>query len=237
MQSRLSSSLLACAAVLCLRACAGFARGQDARAFSESPLPPPTGYVNDYANVLDAATKERLTAILNNRKDRADIELAVVTVPTTGDRPIFEYSLAVARGWGIGSKDDNKSGLLLVVAVNDHHWQVQVSRHLEGDMPDSLAGEIGRQRLTDPFRRGDYGQGITDFVQTVAATLAEKRGFSVEGIDQRYAYHPTAQSQRGSSTRGSAGGFGIGGCCVIIFVLIILISMFRGRGGRGGGGG
>jgi uncharacterized protein len=237
MQSKLSSSLVACVAMLCLFTCAQVVRAQDARAYTKSPLPPPTGYVNDYANVIDATTKEHLTAILNNLKDRADIEFAVVTVPTTGETPIFEYSLAVARGWGIGSKDGEKNGLLLVVAVNDHKWQVQVSRHLEGDMPDSLAGEIGRQRLTDPFRRGDYGQGITSFVQTVAATLAEKRGFSVEGIDQRNAYHPTAQSQRGSSTRGSTGGFGIGTCCLIVFILFILISMFRGRGGRGGGGG
>ncbi|HST52221.1 MAG TPA: TPM domain-containing protein [Pyrinomonadaceae bacterium] len=237
MQSKLSSSLAACVATLCLLAFAQVASAQDARAYTKSPLPPPTGYVNDYANVIDAASKQRLTAILNNLKDRADIEFAVVTVPTTGDTPIFEYSLAVARGWGIGSKEGEKDGLLLVVAVNDHHWQVQVSRHLEGDMPDSLAGEIGRQRLTDAFRRGDYGQGITDFVQTVAATLAEKRGFSVEGIDQRNAYHPTAQSQRGTSTRGGAGGFGIGTCCLIIFILFILISMFRGRGGRGGWGG
>jgi uncharacterized protein len=237
MQSKLSSSLVACVAMVCLFACAQVVRAQDARAYTKSPLPPPTGYVNDYANVIDATTKEHLTAILNNLKDRADIEFAVVTIPTTGDTPIFEYSLAVARGWGIGSKDGEKNGLLLVVAVNDHKWQVQVSRHLEGDMPDSLAGEIGRQRLTDPFRRGDYGQGITSFVQTVEATLAEKRGFSVEGIDQRNAYHPTAQSQRGSSTRGSTGGFGIGTCCLIVFILFILISMFRGRGGRGGGGG
>src|SRR5438477_588142 len=126
MQSRLSSSLLACAAVLCLLACAAVAHAQDARAFSRSPLPPPTGYVNDYSNVLDAAT------------------------------------------------------------------------------------------------------------------LAEKRGFSVEGIDQRYAYHPPARTQGGPSTGTTRSGFGIGGCCVIVVVVIILISLFggrRGRGGRGGWGG
>src|SRR5436305_12432817 len=125
MQSRLSSSLPACAAVLCLLACAQVVRAQDARAYTQSPLPPPTGYVNDYANVLDAATKDRLTAILNNLKDRADIEFAVVTVPTTGETPIFEYSLAVARGWGIGSKEGGKNGLVRGVAVNDHKWQVR----------------------------------------------------------------------------------------------------------------
>src|SRR5205085_9719607 len=122
----------------------------------------------------------------------------------------------------------------LVVAVSVHKWLVEVSRHLEGGMPDSLAGEIGRQRLRGPCRSSNYGQGITDFVQTVVATLTEKRGFSVEGIDQRYAYHPPARTQGGPSTGATRGGFGIGGCCVIVVVIIILISMFGGRRGRGG---
>src|SRR2546423_898689 len=246
MQSRLRTSLAACLVAVCLLACAQNAHAQDARAYTNAPLPAPEGYykyVTDNANVIDSATKERLAATLNNLKERADIEFAIVTVPTTGDTQIFDYSIALARGWGIGSKEGEKNGLLLVVAVNDRKWQVQVSRHLEGDMPDSLAGEIGRQRLTGPFRHGDYGQGITDFVQTVVATLAEKRGFSVEGIDQRYAYHPPARPQGGSSTGTTRSGFGIGGCCVIVVVGIILISPFgwwRGRGGRrgrGGGGG
>jgi uncharacterized protein len=237
MRSRLSFPLVALAAMI-LFTHAAVVSAQDARAYSKSPLPPPTGYVNDYANVIDAATKDRLTTILNNLKDRADIEFAVVTVPTTGDTPIFDYSLSVARGWGIGSKEGEKNGLLLLVAVNDHHWQVQVSRHLEGDLPDSLAGEIGRQRLTDPFRRGDYSQGISDFVQAVVATLAQKRGFNIAGIDQRYAYRPPARPQSGgTNTRDSTGGISIGCCCLIVVVLIILLSVFRGRGGRGGWGG
>ncbi len=129
--------LAACLALAWLLAFAGAARGQNARAYTEAPLPQPDGfykYVVDNANVLDPATKERLATILNRLKERADIEFAVVTVPTTGDEDIFEYSLTLARGWGIGSKEGEKNGLLLVVAVNDRKWRVQVSRHLEGDM-------------------------------------------------------------------------------------------------------
>jgi uncharacterized protein len=246
MRSKLSTSLAVCLVFVCLVACAQCVRAQNARAYTNAPLPAPEGYykyVTDNANVIDAATKERLAAILNNLKERADIEFAIVTVPTTGDTPIFEYSLALARGWGIGSKEGEKNGLLLVIAVNDRKWQILVSRHLEGDMPDSLAGEIGRQRLTGAFRGGDYGKGISDFVQTIIATLAEKRGFQLEGIDQRNAYRPPAQQTR-RNTRTSdrtTGGFGIGTCCCALAIIaIILISMFggrRGRGGRGGWGG
>ena len=232
--------LAACLALAWLLAFAGAARGQNARAYTEAPLPQPEGfykYVNDNANVIDAGTKERLATILNRLKERADIEFAVVTVPTTGDEDIFEYSLALARGWGIGSKEGEKNGLLLVVAVNDRKWRVQVSRHLEGDMSDGLAGEIARKYLVPQFRQNNYSQGISDFVQAAVATLAEKRGFQLEGIDQSYAYRAPVRRTSPTRTR-EAGGIGVGACCVIIVVVIILLSLAgKGRGGRGGWGG
>ena len=225
-------------ALVWLFACAGMASGQNARAYTQAPLPPPEGYITDNAGVIDAATKERLATVLNGLKDRADIEFAVVTIPTTGDTDIFDYSLALARGWGIGSKDNEKNGLLLVVAVNDRKWQVQVSRHLEGDMPDSLAGSIARQRLVPPFRQNNYSQGINDFVQGTVATLAEKRGFQLEGIDKSNAYREPVPRTRTTRSR-EASGLGLGTCCVIVVVIIFLLAMNRGggRGGRGGWGG
>src|SRR5215207_8123783 len=235
-----SGSLAAFMHLLACFALAGVARAQDARAYTDAPLPKPDGfykYVTDNANVIDATTKEMLATVLNRLKERADIEFAVVTVPTTGDRDIFDYSLSIARGWGIGAKEGEKNGLLLVVAVNDRKWRVQVSRHLEGDMTDGLAGEIARQRLVPPFKQNDYGKGISDFVQAAVATLAEKRGFQLEGIDQSYAYRAPVQRTRPTRAR-EASGIGLGTCCLIIIVVIILFSLAgKGRGGRGGWGG
>jgi uncharacterized protein len=235
---RFSAPLAALVALVWLLACAGAASAQDARAYTQAPLPQPEGfykYVTDNAGVLDAATKERLATVLNRLKERADIEFAVVTVPTTGDKDIFEYSLSLARGWGIGSKEGEKKGLLLVVSVNDRKWQAQVSRHLEGDLPDTLVGQIARQRLVPPFRQGNYSQGISDFTQGVIATLAQKRGFEIEGIDQGYASREPVRRTRTTRAR-EASGLGLGTCCVIVVVIIILLAL-SGKGGRGGRGG
>ena len=207
MQSRRSVLFVALLALLSLHALAGAASGQDARAYSESPLAPPTGYVNDYSNVIDSATEQKIQVILNALKERGDIEFAVVTVPTTGDRDIFDYSLSVARGWGIGSKEGEKNGLLLLVATNDRKYQTQVSRHLEGDLPDGLVGEMARQRLVPAFRQGNYSKGIQDFVQTVAATLAQKRNFSIEGLDAGQAYTPVERPRRQTRVRGTQSSF------------------------------
>jgi len=197
-----------------------------------SPLPPPNPfrYVVDNAGVIDSTTNQRMEKILRALKESGDIEFAVVTVKTTGDQDIFDYSLAVARGWGIGSSEGEKNGLLLVVAVDDHKYFIQVSRHLEGDLPDGLVGEAGR-RMRDPFRRGDYSNGLMTAVQTIVATLQEKRGFSVGDVDKKSAYRPSAEPVRETGRSFSPWLF-----LIAIFVIIMLISS-RSRGGRGGGGG
>jgi uncharacterized protein len=221
--------LYALAFALCLTASADFARAQTPP--PQSPLPPPTGYVNDYAGVIDAATKQRLETILENLKKRADIEFAVVTVKTTGDQDIFDYTLKVARGWGIGSKEGEKNGLLLLAAIDDRKYYTQVSRHLEGDLPDGLVGQIQRERLVPPFKQGLYSKGISDTVEAYIATLAEKRGFTIDGIDQRNAY----SDDRGYGANSS--GLKLSPCCVILLIVgIIILFILMSRGGGGGSG-
>lgn len=199
-----------------------------------SPLPAPTGYVNDYAKVIDPQTKAQLETLLTNLKTNANIEVAVVTVPTTGDESVFDYSLAVARGWGIGAKDAEKASLLLLVAINDRKYQTQVSRHLEGDLPDGLVGQIQRERLVPQFRKGNYSQGIYDTIQAYVSTLAEARGFNIEGLEKR----PASSSRREASRPGSTqGGGSILSCCFFVFILFIVIMVLSAIGrGRGGGG-
>lgn len=229
MQTRRANCSITLLAILCLCLCAGTARAQDA---NTSPLPAPTGYVNDFANVIDQATEERLETILTNLKQKASIEFAVVTVQTTGERDIFDYTLAVARGWGIGPKEGEQMGGILLVAVGDRKYFTQVSRHLEGDLPDGLLGQIQREQLVPQFKRGNYAQGISDTIETYIATLAQSRGFSIEGIEQR----PARAARR---ERQGRSGLGISPCCIGLIILVIIIALFsnRGRGGGGSGGG
>nr|MDQ3474460.1 TPM domain-containing protein [Acidobacteriota bacterium] len=157
---------------------------------TQSPVPqpnPPTPVV-DNANVIDDATEHRLNNILMNLSENkgANAEFGVVTVRTTNGQDIFDYSLAIMRGWGIGLGE--KGGLLLVVAVDDRKYFTQISRHLEGDLTDGVVAQIQREQLVPLFKQGNYSQAISDTVETYVATLAQKRGFSVEGIDQRRAY-------------------------------------------------
>jgi uncharacterized membrane protein YgcG len=147
--------------------------GGDTTEQVKSPLPPPTGYVNDYAKVVDGRTKQRLEKMLDDLKRRAQIEFAVVTTQTTGAVDIYDYSLAVARGWNIGAKPRG-DGLLLFVAVEDRKWHIQVSRSLEADLPDEKVAQLG-QLMVEPFRAQRYGEGLTKCVEAIIAHLDARR--------------------------------------------------------------
>jgi uncharacterized protein len=201
---------------------------------SPIPLPSPFTPIVDNANVIDAETENKLGSIYLNLKQRADIEFAVVTIETTGGQDISEYSLAIYRGWGIGSKTND--GFLLLIAVKDRKYYTQVGYHLEGDLNDGLVGEIQRKYLVPEFKRGNYSKGVYDTVQAYVATLAQKRGFTIEGIDQGYAY-------RESKGRPAVSGGASSTCCTLLIILGIIIFLLAasrgggGRSGRGGGGG
>lgn len=144
----------------------------------KSRLPPPTGHVNDYAGVVDDATKMRLERVLENLQQRAEIGFAVVTVETTGGEDIFAYSLAVAREWKVGAKPRG-DGVLLLVSVDDRKWRVQVTSSLEADLPEDVLTERSRP-MAEAFRAGKYGEGLTKYVAAIIERLRERRGFKLD---------------------------------------------------------
>jgi uncharacterized protein len=233
-----NTSLLQLALVILLAASAEvFSQDAANKPFSinESPLPAPTSPVTDNAGVLDAATKQNLEKRLIEFRDRTNpkVELAVVVVNTTGDRPIFDYSLAVARGWGIGSKEDDSPSALLFVAIQDRKYFTHVSRNLEDELPDGVVGQTQREYLVPAFRRQEYGKGITDTMEAFIRAIEAKQ--SGEGLPPTAEATPAAKRTR-KATRSS---FGVGGVCCLVIAFVVILLIFsrssRGGGGRGGG--
>ena len=141
---------------------------------SKSPLPPPTGFVNDYAKVIDTGTKKDLETTLEKLKEDSKIEFAVVTVDTTGDQAAADYAMAVARGWGIGPKDESGGGLILLIAIKDRKWAIRWSKSLMSDLENGTEEEL-QSRMTGPFRQGKYSEGIMNGANAVMSKLAHRR--------------------------------------------------------------
>ena len=214
--------------VLVLAMTAAYSQNTGEFSINVSPLPAPTGYVNDFAGVLDDAIKQQIEDKIKEFKDSSNptTELAVAIVRSTGDRDIFDYSLAVARGWKIGSDQANNPGALLFIAVDDRKYFTQVSRDLEGDLPDAAAGSLQRQFLVPQFRQGNYGKGISDTIDAYIRTIQAARGGAVSVT-------PTPEGI--TRTTGSSSGGISSICCFLVIGLIILMIILRSSGGGGGG--
>ncbi|HEY2960850.1 MAG TPA: TPM domain-containing protein [Pyrinomonadaceae bacterium] len=132
-------------------------------------------YVTDHANVIDGATKTKLEARLAELRQKEDIDFAVVTVSTSGAESAFDHSLKLARERGAAIKNQNTNGnLLLLVAIDDRNWHIQISRNLEAELTNPILTELSSP-MTELFKQKRYGEGVTKYVDAIIAKLAELR--------------------------------------------------------------
>lgn len=204
---------------------------------TQMQIPASTGFVNDFANKLSPQTKQDLENLLRNFDQQTQIQVAVATLPfeQMNGYAIDEYALQMGRQWKLGRESDKPAALLLIAikergadGVYSGNSRLEISRHLEGDIPDGLAGELIRRMRLD-FRAGNFDKALNTGVQTILATIADKRGISMEGIDSRAAY----QAPRRSPKRGFSPSTIIF-FIIIAFVIISFLSRLGGGGGRGG---
>ena len=92
---------------------------------------------------------------------------------TTGNQSAFDYSLALARERKANGNENNASGLLLLVAVDDRNWHIQISRNLEADLTKDILTNLSTP-MTDSFKEKRYGEGIIKYVNAVIAELDRK---------------------------------------------------------------
>lgn len=126
----------------------------------------PTGYVNDYANILSVNVKQFLEEELRNFTASSSNEIAVVTIPDLGGDTIENYAVKLFESWKIGDvKNDN--GILLLISRDDRKLRIEVGYGLEGVLPDIIAKDIIDNKIVPLFKQGDYDNGVIEGVKAI----------------------------------------------------------------------
>lgn len=121
-------------------------------------------YVSDMAALFDYEEELKLNELCLRADKEADLEILVVCVPSIGEAEPFQYSVDLYQRIGIGRND---RGILILVSVNDHYWQIRTGYGAEGQFPDAVCSYIGRNKMVPEFRNDDYAKGITDAVEYI----------------------------------------------------------------------
>lgn len=144
-----------------------------------SNFPALTGRVVDQARVLSQSTKDELETLLATHENNTTNQVVVVTIESLGNAQIEEYSIELARHWGIGQKGKD-NGALLVVAPNDKQVRIEVGYGLEGVLTDALCGVIINRYVIPEFKKGDIQNGINIGIQKIIALLDGDEGVKKE---------------------------------------------------------
>src|ERR1700733_9413862 len=131
----------------------------------------PQGYVNDFAGVLNAQTKSALTALCTQIDEKANAQIAIVTVSSLEDVPAEQLTHDLFTEWGVGPKQKDR-GVMILVATNDHKYWNEVGYGLEPILPDGKVGGFGRQAVP-LFRQSDYSGAVVLMAPRVASVIAE----------------------------------------------------------------
>lgn len=137
-----------------------------ASALAVPPAPTLDRPVIDQTGTLTEQQISQLSSQISQGRTGKSYQLAILIIPTLDGDAIEDYSIRVARTWGIGEKDKN-NGILLLVAMNDRKMRIEVGRGVEDDLTDLESGRIIRNIMRPAFRNNDYFGGISGAVTEI----------------------------------------------------------------------
>src|SRR5213595_1186228 len=152
----------------------------------------PTDYVNDFAHVLSDRTVSELDEVCLQLDQKAHAQIAVVTINSLDGSDIESYAVDLFHKWGVGSKATNR-GVLILLAVKDHRYRIEVGYGLEPILPDGKVGGFGREAVS-LLRQNDYDGAALLLTQRVAAVIAQDQKISLDAPAAR----PPPRTRRSS---------------------------------------
>jgi len=189
-------------------------------ATAQPPPPTLTAPVNDFANVIDSASKAELDRRIRAMQQKTGDVLVVATVNTFQPyADIDEYAVKMFEngGRGIGQKGKD-NGVLIVLAIDDRRVRVEVGYDLEAFITDGFSGDVIRNVMNPAFKQGQYGPGVLAGATAIINRIAQGRGVQIPDVPQQ----PVRTHSEGPQIPFS----------LIIFIILIVLALSRGGGRR-----
>lgn len=151
----------------------------------------PQGKVNDFAGILTPAERAALESRVAELQRKTGAQFAVVTLKSLEGGQVQDFTNKLFAKWGVGEKGKN-NGIMLLVAIEDRKFWMEVGYGLEPILPDALAGRVLDEKLVPAFKQQRYGDGLAQAVNRAAEILergepappeARRGGKGLEGED------------------------------------------------------
>jgi len=200
--------------VLALGASVGWAVDWKAR------YPKPEGYVSDFANVIDAASRSQIEAYAASVEQATGAQMAFVTIPSLEGEPVDAVANTIFRTWGVGEKGKD-NGIMLLLSIGDRKSRLEVGYGLEPILPDGVAGDVLRE-MRPALRKNDVGDAMIAAAGTIGGIIAKAKNVQLT-------VHPPARRYREDTS--DHVNFPL-----ILGAIALVLLLSRAAGPRSGGG-
>lgn len=184
------------------------------------PKPKSNFFVNDFANVISSEDEIKMQQQGEALYKKFGAQVVVATIKSLDGASLEDYSLQMARSWGIGSKNDD-NGILLLLAVDERKVRIEVGTGLEGALPDSKTGRILDNYGMSYFKENDFSQGLSSVYSSLVNEVYIEYGEKPED-----GYTPISQDD---SEDNSDIAETIAAIPILIMILIIIFAGRRRR--------
>jgi uncharacterized protein len=184
-------------------------------------LPEFTAPVVDATGSVSGDTQTQINSELNSFQQSGGPQIAVAVVKSTGNATLENYSIDLARSWGIGDKNKD-NGVLILIALEDRTLRIEVGSGVEGDLTDVAAGRIIDSVMRPRLRANDVDGAVRDGARAVMQVWRGE-GIPTEPIT---AGTPVTEPTQEQSILGIILFFGL----ISIFVTLAVRGKIRGGG-------
>ncbi len=196
-------------------------------------VPSPTGYVNDFAGIVDPASRQAMLGVIDQVRQASRGEIVVVTLRDLGGRASIDVARDIGRAWGVGAQGGagdsaRNAGVVLLLKPGDRpgdgkaELAIATGSGAEGFVTDALAGRIHDAVGREAVRSGSYAAGLVVGVAMLGQAYAKEFGFALTGAPAAEA-PPEEQPARGR------------GGVPVVFLVVVFLVVLSAAGRRGGG--
>jgi uncharacterized protein len=147
---------------------------------ADHAYPDPTGYLSDFAEIVDAASADSITSLARELEEKTGAEIAVVTLRDLGGETIDPAATDLFAQWGIGKKGKD-DGILVLLALAERKVKIETGYGVEGILPDGKCGAIIRRVMGPDLSAGRYGPGLLAGARAIAGAVAAEHGVTISG--------------------------------------------------------
>ncbi len=202
--------------------------------------------IEDYAYSIDLNTTAEIVVVVlpslsgHGVTDKSGNEIHDIVqlgVQILNDEPLEVWD---GEQTGIG-KSGKDNGVLVLVALEEREWRIEVGYGLEGDITDVEANLIAQEYLVPEFQQNNYGKGLYYTVIALGEQIPPQttpNNLPARGI---YYYESTNEPVQTPSPFWDWYFFGMPLWLIVVIVVLGIFVPVAGRGriggGRSGGGG